>query len=127
MRLKLIGLARTLSAISVTKTRMPRPHGDTDLLLCRAMAAFGRAARIATTLDNCLGQSIAVAHHMLALGLIGAGLPCARWRDCNPLNTLSSAAVSPAFTRRLWLFWTPGMRVPTSHKELLSSSTRALD
>lgn len=69
LRLKIAGLARTLSAISVTKARLEPVPGNPDVLLCRTMAGFGRATGIATILDNCLGQSIAIAHDMLARGL----------------------------------------------------------
>ena len=69
LRLKILGLARALSAISVMKARLEPAPGNPDVLLCRTMAAFGRAAGIATILDNCLGQSIAIAHDMLARGL----------------------------------------------------------
>jgi hypothetical protein len=66
LRLKILGLARTLSAISVMKARLEPAPGNPDMLLRRTMAGFGRAAGIATILDNCLGQSIAIAHDMLA-------------------------------------------------------------
>lgn len=69
LRLKIAGLALTLSAISVMKTRPASASGNPDMLLCQTMAGFGRAAGIATILDNCLGQSIAIAHDMLARGL----------------------------------------------------------
>lgn len=66
LRLKIAGLARTLSTISVMKARLESAPGNPDILLCRTMAGFGRATGIATILDNCLGQSIAIAHDMLA-------------------------------------------------------------
>jgi hypothetical protein len=69
LRLKIAGLARILSAISVMKARLEPAPGNPDVLLCRTMAGFGRATGIATILDNCLGQSIAIAHDMLARGL----------------------------------------------------------
>ncbi|MES2450686.1 MAG: lasso peptide biosynthesis B2 protein [Pseudomonadota bacterium] len=69
LRLKIAGLARTLFAISVMKARLEPVRGNQDMLLCRTMAGFGRATGIATILDNCLGQSIAIAHDMLARGL----------------------------------------------------------
>ena len=69
LRLKIAGLARTLSAIRVKKARLEPAGGNPDMLLCRTMAGFGRATGIATILDNCLGQSIAIAHDMLARGL----------------------------------------------------------
>jgi hypothetical protein len=69
MRLKIAGLARTLSAISARKARPAPASGNPDMLLCQTMAGFGRAAGVATILDNCLGQSIAIAHDMLARGL----------------------------------------------------------
>jgi hypothetical protein len=69
LRLKIAGLARTLSAISVMKARLEPVRGNPDMLLCRTMAGFGRATGIATILDNCLSQSIAIAHDMLGRGL----------------------------------------------------------
>lgn len=69
LRLKIAGLARTLSSISVMKARLEPVRGNPDMLLCRTMAGFGRATGVATILDNCLGQSIAIAHAMLARGL----------------------------------------------------------
>ncbi|WP_157215280.1 lasso peptide biosynthesis B2 protein [Flavisphingomonas formosensis] len=69
LRLKIAGLARTLTSISVMKARLEPVRGNPDMLLCRTMAGFGRATGVATILDNCLGQSIAIAHDMLARGL----------------------------------------------------------
>lgn len=68
-RLRRAGLARTLSAIATAKQDSNDSPANAAFLLDRSMAGFVRAAGVATVLDNCLCQSLAVGRTLLARGL----------------------------------------------------------
>lgn len=69
VRLKMAGLGRTLSWLSTRKSRLPisrtLPEGQVE----RIMAGFISAAQIASQIDLCLANSIAVASQMMAKGM----------------------------------------------------------
>ncbi|TYC98005.1 lasso peptide biosynthesis B2 protein [Novosphingobium sp. BW1] len=69
VRLKMAGLGQTLSWLSTRKSRLPTspalPEGQVE----RIMAGFVSAARIASQIDLCLANSIAVASRMIAKGI----------------------------------------------------------
>ncbi|HLZ79582.1 MAG TPA: lasso peptide biosynthesis B2 protein [Sphingomonas sp.] len=68
-RLRVTGLAPTLSRLAARKALLPCGSGAVEPLLERMMAGFVRASCIATLLDNCLAHSIAVASRMVAGGI----------------------------------------------------------
>lgn len=69
VRLKMAGLGRTLSWLSIRKSRLPTsrafPEGEVE----RIMAGFVSAAHFASQIDLCLANSIAVASRMIAKGM----------------------------------------------------------
>ena len=68
-RLKMAGLGRTFSWLSTRKSRLPTsralPVGQVE----RIMAGFVSAAYLASQIDLCLANSIAVASRMIAKGI----------------------------------------------------------
>lgn len=70
VRLKALGLNRTLAAIRRRKAKLADDHNPhPDYQLRRTIAAFRGADGIISTLDNCLSQSVAVAGRLLREGV----------------------------------------------------------
>jgi hypothetical protein len=69
-RLKVLGLNRTLGAITRRKAKVAN-HCSVDVSeqLRRTIGAFRGAGGIVSTLDNCLSQSVAVAGRLLRQGV----------------------------------------------------------
>ncbi|KAK0349904.1 hypothetical protein LTR94_031194, partial [Friedmanniomyces endolithicus] len=69
VRLKIAGLGRTLSWLSIRKSRLPTsrafPEGEVE----RIMAGFVSAEHLASQIDLCLANSIAVASRMIEKGM----------------------------------------------------------
>jgi len=69
VRLKMAGLGRTLSWLSTRKSRLPTSRALPEGQIERIMAGFVSAARIASQIDLCLANAIAVASRMIAKGI----------------------------------------------------------
>lgn len=69
LRVKALGLNAVLAAIERRKGRISGVPMDRPAHVARTVAAFERASRIATALDDCLNQSVAVAARLLTQGL----------------------------------------------------------
>jgi hypothetical protein len=69
VRLKMTGLGRTLSWLSTRKSRLPTSRALPEGQVERIMAGFVSAARLASQIDLCLTNSIAVASRMIAKGI----------------------------------------------------------
>ncbi|RYM05858.1 hypothetical protein [Sphingobium cupriresistens] len=69
VRLKMAGLSRTLSWLSTRKSRLPASRALSEGQVERIMAGFISAARLASQIDLCLANSIAVASRMIAKGM----------------------------------------------------------
>ena len=69
VRLKMTGLGRTLSWLSTRKSRLPTSRALPEGQVERIMAGFVSAALLASQIDLCLANSIAVASRMIAKGI----------------------------------------------------------
>lgn len=70
LRLRLMGLGRTLSWITRHKTRLPVEGQGRQTSLDQLMASFVAAARLTSISDDCLAHSLAVAVKMIGHGII---------------------------------------------------------
>ena len=69
VRLKMAGLGRTLSWLSTRKSHLPTSRAVPEGQIERIMAGFASAAHLASQIDLCLPNSIAVASRMIAKGI----------------------------------------------------------
>ncbi|WP_374414932.1 lasso peptide biosynthesis B2 protein [Novosphingobium colocasiae] len=69
VRLKMAGLGQTLSWLSTRKARLTNCSASPDGQIGRIMAGFVAAAHLASQIDLCLANSIAVASRMIAKGM----------------------------------------------------------
>jgi hypothetical protein len=69
LRVKALGLNAVLTSIERRKRRMSGVPADALADITRTVAAFERASRIATALDDCLHRSVAVTTRLLSQGL----------------------------------------------------------